>query len=71
MADLSAEAVVAAEERCVQAVTDGMKLQFALLKFGLKYSAKSKQYSRLRRAISKAKAEKRVKQLKTAEKKQK
>ena len=64
--------VAAAERSCVLAVTkDGMKLQFAMLKFGLKYGNQSKEKHNLRYQITKAKKELKNKQLRVAERKTK
>ena len=57
MADCSADA----EEMCIRAVVgDGMKLQFALKKYGLTIGCKDAQYHRIRREI--VKREKEIKQ---------
>ena len=50
----SLEEIKLAETQCIEAVVGGMKLMFALKKYGLDYTSKGhnrKHYSRLRREI--------------------
>ena len=67
MADVpkTAEAISAAERRCVQAVIQGKKLAIALRQCGLNYRSHSPPYERIRRLITEEKKMIRANQMKS------